>query len=147
MFSKAESKQIKKEFWIQFAQEYPRKWLLYHTKIKDFAFKFYVDNKKAMVLLDIEPKDDTIRMLYYDKVISLQTILLEHYLPEALFEKNYTLENQKTISRVSLVKNNVSVNNKATWHTIFDFFYQNMNQFELFFYEFEDYIKAYDLIT
>jgi hypothetical protein len=28
---------------------------VYDTKIKDFSFKFYVDNK-AQVLIDIEPK-------------------------------------------------------------------------------------------
>ena len=52
MFSKEEALQIKKDFWIAFAEEYPRKWLLYNTKIKDVTFKFYVDNKKAQVLLD-----------------------------------------------------------------------------------------------
>ena len=46
MFSKEEALQIKKDFWIAFAEEYPRKWLLYNTKIKDVTFKFYVDNKK-----------------------------------------------------------------------------------------------------
>jgi hypothetical protein len=30
--------------------------VLYDTKIKDFSFKFYVDNKKAQVLIDIEPR-------------------------------------------------------------------------------------------
>jgi hypothetical protein len=29
---------------------------MYDTKIKDFSFKFYVDNKKAQVLIDIEPE-------------------------------------------------------------------------------------------
>ena len=57
MFSKEESLFIKKEFWVQFAEVYPRKWLLYNTKIKDVSFKFYIDNKKAQVSLDIEPKE------------------------------------------------------------------------------------------
>lgn len=49
MYSKSEALFIKKDFWIKFAEEYPRKWLLYDTKIKDFSFKFYVDNKKVQV--------------------------------------------------------------------------------------------------
>ena len=57
MFSKTETQNIKREFWIEFANTYPRKWLLYDTKIKGFSFKFYVYNKKAQVLIDIEPKD------------------------------------------------------------------------------------------
>jgi hypothetical protein len=47
MYSKQETQQLKKEFWINFSEKYPRKWVLYDTKIKDFSFKFYVDNKKA----------------------------------------------------------------------------------------------------
>ena len=58
MYSKEEALAIKKEFWTAFATAYPRKWLLYDTKIKDVTFKFYIDNKKAQVLLDIEPKDE-----------------------------------------------------------------------------------------
>ena len=77
MFSKEEALQIKKDFWIAFAAEYPRKWLLYNTKIKDVTFKFYVDNKKAQVLLDLEPKDDNQRIIYYEKVESLKNNLLE----------------------------------------------------------------------
>ena len=79
MFSKAEAQQIKKEFWTAFAAEYPRKWLLYDTKIKDVSFKFYVDNKKAQVMLDIEPKEEEKRTIYYEKIESLKTILLEEW--------------------------------------------------------------------
>ena len=67
MFSKADSQKIKREFWIEFAETYPRKWMLYDTKIKDFSFKFYVDNKKAQVTLDIEPKDEEKRKIYFEK--------------------------------------------------------------------------------
>src|SRR5574343_1451260 len=98
MFSKEEALQIKKDFWTAFAEEYPRKWLLYNTKIKDVTFKFYVDNKKAQVLLDIEPKDEEKRKIYYEKVESLKTILHEEYLPEAILERNFYLDNGKVIS-------------------------------------------------
>ena len=54
MYSKVESQRLKQEFWIAFAEKYPRKWLLYDTKIKDFSFKFFVDNKKSQVLIAIE---------------------------------------------------------------------------------------------
>ena len=45
MFSKQEAQQLKKEFWIAFGKSFPRKWILYDTKIKDFSFKFNADNK------------------------------------------------------------------------------------------------------
>ena len=97
MYSKEEALLIKKEFWTAFAEAYPRKWLLYDTKIKDVTFKFYIDNKKAQVLLDI---DEEKRKIYYEKIESLKTILHEDYLSEAILERNYYLESGKVISRI-----------------------------------------------
>lgn len=145
MFSKEESLFIKKEFWVQFAEAYPRKWLLYNTKIKDVSFKFYIDNKKAQVSLDIEPKEEEKRKIYFEKIQSLQTILLEEYLPETILEKNYYLESGKAISRIWVEKLGVSLNNKNTWPEIFDFFNETMSQFEVFFYEYQDYINDLEL--
>ena len=147
MFSKEEALQIKKDFWIAFAAEYPRKWLLYNTKIKDVTFKFYVDNKKAQVLLDIEPKDENKRIIYYEKVESLKNILLEDYLEDAIFERNFYLETGKEISRVWVEKTGISINNKNTWPEVFDFFDEKMDAFERFFYENEDYIKDLEINT
>ncbi len=147
MYSKEEAKQIKREFWIKFADNYPRKWLLHNTKIKDVTFKFYADNKKAQVLLDIEPKDEEKRTIYYEKVESLKTILLEEHLPDAIFERNFYLENGKLISRIWVEIDRVSINNPATWEKIYDFFNEKMTAFEIFFYEYEDYIRDLEINT
>lgn len=147
MFSKEEAQRIKREFWVSFAEENPRKWLLYNTKIKDVAFKFYVDNKKAQVSLEIEPKENKNRIIYYEKIESLKTILLEEYLPDAIFERDLYLENGKVISKIWVEKNQVSSNNRNTWPDIFDFFSDNMDRFERFFYEYEDYIKDLKINT
>lgn len=147
MYSKEESIKIKKEFWTQFAEAYPRKWILYDTKIKDFSFKFFVDNKKAQVLIDIEPKDEEKRKIYFEKIESLKTILMEDYIPEVILERNYHLETGKIISRIWVEKGGISLNNKANWQDIFDFFYENMDAFERFFYENQDYIKDLEINT
>jgi len=147
MYSKEEAQQIKKEFWTAFAESYPRKWLLYDTKIKDVTFKFYIDNKKAQVLLDIEPKDEEKRKIYYEKIESLKTILHEDYLPEAILERNFYLDNGKVISRIWIEKLNVSLNNRNYWPEIFEFFSETMTKFELFFFEFEEYIKDLEMNT
>ena len=147
MCSKEEAQRIKREFWVTFAEEHPRKWILYNTKIKDVAFKFYIDNKKAQVLLEIEPKDEKNRIVYYEKIESLKTILLEEYLPDAVFERDLYLQNGKAISRIWVEKLNVSSNNKNTWPEVFDFFNEKMDAFERFFFEYEDYIKDLKINT
>ena len=147
MYSKKENQQLKQEFWVTFAEKYPRKWVLYDTKIKDFSFKFYVDNKKAQVTLDIEPKDEEKRKIYFEKIESLKQILLDEYLSDAVFEREFHLETGKVISKIWIEKTGISVFNKNTWPEIFDFFAEKMEAFELFFYEYRDYIEDLELNT
>ena len=47
MFSKDEAALLRKEFWTSFGKSFPRKWLLYNTKIKGFSFKFVGRQKKS----------------------------------------------------------------------------------------------------
>jgi hypothetical protein len=147
MYSKEETLRLKKEFWTEFAASNPRKWILYDTKIKDFTFKFYVDNKRAHVLLDIEPSNEELRKIYFEKIESLKTILMEEYLPEVILERNFYLDSGKVISRIWIELLDVSLNNRNTWPSIFDFFSNHMNKFESFFNEYEDYIKDLNLNT
>ena len=66
----------------------------------------------------------------------------EEYLPEAVFQRDYPLENGKTISRIWVELHPIAVGNRNNWDTIFDFFYEKMNALELFFLEYEDIIKT-----
>ena len=141
MYSKQQNQQLKQEFWVAFAEKYPRKWLLYDTKIKDFSFKFYVDNRKAQVLIDIENRNLDVRKIYFEKIVSLKNILEEDHVSNLIYEQNYTLESGKTISRIWVELNNISVSNRQYWNTIFDFFEQKMDKLESFFVEYQDYIK------
>lgn len=140
MFSKNEAQQLKQEFWTAFGKSFPRKWLLYDTKIKDFSFKFYADSKKAEVSLDIEMKDELFREAYYDKIWSLEAILKDE-IGDFNKDSTYVLENGKIIARIWVSKENVSIYNKETWRDIFEFFVSKMEGFERFFYDYEDFIK------
>jgi len=141
MYSREESQKIKREFWVAFAEKYPRKWVLYDTKIKDFSFKFFVDNKKAQVLIDIEPRSDEKRTAYFEKIEALKNILEEEFITDLVYEKNYTLESGKTISRIWVEKTGVGFSNRNNWDAIFDFFFEKMNALEMFYLEYDDFIK------
>ncbi len=147
MFSKEESKRIRQEFWTSFGKSFPRKWILYNTKIKGFSFKFHFDIKQAFVSIDIEDVPTTTgisnRSKYWEKLVALRSILLEEYLPEAIFEGVCILENGKEISRISVkLVQEVSIHNKDTWQETMVFFNETMNLFEAFFEDYKDVIRG-----
>ena len=141
MYSKQETQQLKQEFWINFSEKYPRKWVLYDTKIKDFSFKFYVDNKKAQVSIDIEHRNEEKRVAYFEKIEALKNILEEEFIPDLVYQKNFTLDNGKTISRIWVEKTGIAVSNRNDWDDVFYFFNEKMNAFELFYFEYDEFIK------
>lgn len=141
MFSKEESRKLREEFWISFGKSYPRKWILYKTKIKGLSFKFTFDLKKALVSIDVDG-DLEQRILLWEKLISLKSILLEDYWPDAIFEEYHLLENQKEISRIYVELKDVSIHNKNTWLETMLFFNENMGLVEAFFEDFKDILKT-----
>ncbi|MEO9891227.1 DUF4268 domain-containing protein [Aurantibacter sp.] len=140
MFSKEESKKLRQDFWIAFGKSYPRKWILYNTKIKGLLFKFDFDVKKARVSMDIDTVDLEKRITLWEKLISLKSIITDEYWPEAIFDDSYFLENGKEISKVYLELNNVSIHNKNTWQETMQFLDKNMKLLEDFFLEYKDII-------
>ena len=141
MFSKDEAALLRKEFWTSFGKSFPRKWLLYNTKIKGFSFKFVADRKKALVCLDIEHPEDIASELLYDQMLSLK-VLLETEIPEVIFDETYELESGKIIRRIYVpLEAKFSIHNKNSWRDCYEFFVETMPKFELFFYEYEDFIN------
>ena len=142
MFSKEESTALRKEFWTSFGKSFPRKWLLYNTKIKGFAFKFQADTKKALVCLDFEHPEDMANELLYDQLLSLKGIIESEYLPYVIYNDDYELESGKKIRRIYVpYEQKFSIHNKNTWRGCFEFYMKIMPQFELMFYEYEDFIN------
>jgi hypothetical protein len=141
MFSKEESRQLRHEFWTSFGKSFPRKWILYDTKIKGFSFKFHFDTKSALVALDLEDDLEN-RIKYWEKLQSLQSILKDEYLPKAVFEETYILDNAKEISRIHvLLEQKVSIHNKNTWREVMEFFNEKMSLFEAFFEDYKDILE------
>lgn len=140
MFSKEESAKIRKEFWTSFGKSFPKKWILYNTKIKGFAFKFVADRKKAMIVLDLEHSDEIANELLYDQLLALKNILLTEYLPNTIYDDSYELEESgKIIHRIYTVhQTKFSIHNKNTWRDCYEFFVKDMTKFEAFFIEYED---------
>ena len=142
MYGKEESKRLRQDFWIAFGKSFPRKWVLYQTKIKGMAFKFHFEVNGAMVSLDVDHNDLERRMALWDKLLSLKTLLMTEYLPDAQFNDSYLLDNQKEISRIFVVKEGVSIHNKNTWQESMIFLQETMQRFEAFFEDYREVLTS-----
>lgn len=141
MFSKEDSRKLREEFWISFGKSFPNKWTLYKTKVKGLSFKFHFDLKMAMVSIDVD-SDFEQRIKVWDKLVALKSILVEEYLPKAIYEDFFILDNQKEISRVYIELHDVSIHNKNSWRETMEFLNHTMSQIEKFFEEYKDFIDS-----
>lgn len=141
MYSREESKKIRQEFWTGFGKNYPRKWLLYNTRIKDLSLKFTFTRRIAEVSIDLDATDEIMRQYYYEKLQSLESILKEEYLPNAVFAEEYELENGKIISRIYVTKEEVNIHNKKQWPEVQEWLAKKMDALENFFVEYRDFIE------
>ncbi|MDO1514177.1 DUF4268 domain-containing protein [Maribacter confluentis] len=140
MFSKEDSRKLREDFWISFGKSFPVKWTLYKTGIKGLSFKYHFNLKAAMVSIDVDTDFDQ-RIKVWDKLVALKSILIDDYLPDAIYEDFYTLENQKEISRIYVELNDVSIHNKNSWRETMEFLNHTMLQIEKFY---EDYKVVID---
>ena len=141
MFSKEDSRKLREEFWISFGKSFPNKWTLYKTKVKGLSFKFHFDLKIAMVSIDVD-SDIEQRAKVWDKLVALKTILIDEYLPEAIYEDFFILDNQKDISRIFVQLNDVSIHNKNSWRETMEFLNKSMLAIETFYEEYQDIIDS-----
>lgn len=92
--------------------------------------------------MDVDTENLEKRIILWEKLISLKSLLREDYWPEAIFEDSYILENGKEISRIYLRKENVSIHNKNSWQETMEFLNENMKLLEDFFLEYRDIIDS-----
>ncbi len=90
-----------------------------------------------MVSIDVDT-DLEQRVLLWDKLTGLKSILKEEFLPDAVYEDFYALDNEKELSRIYITLENVSIHNKNTWQETMVFFYGTMEKVEAFFLEYRD---------
>lgn len=97
--------------------------------------------------LDLE-NDLENRITHWEKLQSLQSILKTDYLPDAIFEEIYILDNEKEISRIYVpLEQNVSIHNKNTWREVMEFFNLKMGLFESFFEDYKDILEDWETLV
>lgn len=141
MFSREESKKLRHEFWTSFGISFPTKWILYQTNIKGLALKFSFDTREGIVSMDVDIRDSDRKENVWNSLVALQTILMSEYLPDAIYDPAYILENGKEIARIYVSLEQVSIHDKSTWQRTMVFFRENMVLMESFFSTYKEILE------
>lgn len=150
MYSQEEAKNIRLEFWDRFERYSfvrrrqkgkPGKWVMNKTGIRQLKLKFHFDQKTASVGIDIETRNMDKRIALFNKLEELKPVLEKTLGEEMIWELDFILPTGKSISRIYLCLENVSIYDKETWSEVFAFFYKKMIKIERFFQEYQEILK------
>ena len=149
MYSKEESKLLRQEFWTTFGQWSLRKrkskgkgkWLLNHTGVKGFRFKFEVQKKTPCVCLEIIDTDEVIREIRFEKLLVLKSIFDDAMNQELIWDKEFHSSPDSVVIRVYTLKQGLTIHNQSHWAEIFAFFYEKMDKLEAVFEEYKEWLE------
>ncbi len=145
MFSKEEASNLREEFWTSFGKSFPRKWILYRTKIKGLAFKFDAGRRDLNVAIEINSNNSTKNELLFEQFQALKSILTD-CIPNIVFDDNYVLNSGKSVHWIyTPYPDKFSIYNKNTWGAAFLFMKDNMSALEEFFEDYKDFIEQANL--
>lgn len=150
MYSKEESKIIRKEYWDKFKAWSGKKrirngkkgkWLMNETGIRQVKLKFHFDEKMALVAIEIDTRNLDKRFELWNKLEALKTRTLEEIPFPLTWDLECKLSDDKSVSRIYIQKNNVNIYNRECWREVNDFFYKKMTALEDFYLNYFEYLK------
>lgn len=131
MYSKEEATRLRQQFWISFGQ-YMKPvpsasgstvhWINYKTGVKQIFFKMDVDNKKAVISIQLAHPDTGIRHLIFNQFEEFKAMLSATLNEEWDWIQDATDEFGKTVSLITTELGNVNIYNQKHWPELISFF-------------------------
>ena len=150
MLGKEELKQRNTDFWTAF-QTRMRKvpsssgrtldWIKYPLGMKDFYLRLESDGKASRVCLDIQPKDDGIRSIFWEQMIELK-VVLESETGPAQWKEKYGEIRGRTISRIYWENTELNFYLDEDLSKIAQYLEEKLVAFDRFYMEYKDLLLA-----
>lgn len=146
MWSKEEVKELRVAFWNGFKRycsrhKIYRKWVLTGVKIKCTQLKFFADDRKALVLFQIDHKNDLRRYEVYECFQSYRKLMAADCGEDLKWEEDYAGIDSRVVSAIYFELPDVSLYNPSDWETIYAFFAEKMPLLEEAYWEYRDLIS------
>src|ERR1035437_2983474 len=151
MYSKDESKRLIKEFWIVFARRCEivpelchkkKKWLLYDTGLSGIDLKFDVTRTEALVMIEINSKEEVRRLELFESLLKYKMFLEEGFARPLTWDFCYVRESGQEVCRIYTSLPNVDFHRQTQWPDIYNFLIDNMLILENNFLEIRDVLEV-----
>lgn len=145
MWSKEELKELRINFWAGFkhycsAHQVYRKWVLTGVKIKSTQLKFYADAQKALVLFQIDHKNDLERYRVYECFLSYRKLMAADCGEDLNWKEDYSGLGERKVSAIYFELADVNMYRCEDWDKIYAFFAEKMPLLEEAYWEYRDLI-------
>lgn len=130
MYSKEEASQIRKKFWISFGQYMklqptasglPVNWVNYKTGVKGINFKTDVDNKIAVVRIEINMPDTDIQHLVFEQFEEYKPVFDSYFEEEWNWLREVYDDHGRPVYRIETTLENISIFRESDWPEIIQF--------------------------
>lgn len=150
MFSKEESRLIKKEFWTNFGIFSQKKrvglgldkrWISHNTGISCLSLKFDFERKEALVGIEIYTNNSKEEEKYLTRLIQLKQILNDLFTEQPIWDEDFELLNGRFAVKIYHKLSKVNIHDKSCWPEVYNFFFDYMIKYEEFYSDYKDFIK------
>jgi len=151
MYSKDEAKLLRKEFWIVFARRCAivqelrhkkKKWVLYDTGLSGIDLKLEVSRTEAMVMIEINSRQESRRLELFETLQKYQKFLEEGFAEPLEWDICFVRESGQEVCRIYTSLPNVDFHRQNQWPDIFNFMIDNMLLLENNLMEIKDVLEA-----
>ena len=147
MWSKEEAKELRMRFWNGFkrycAQHHIyRRWILTGVKIRSTQLKFYADEAKALVMFQIDHKNDFRRYEVYECFQSYRKLMAADCGDDLQWCEDYTGVGDRSVSAIYFELSGVNLYREEDWERIYAFFAEKMPLLEEAYWEYRDLITG-----
>ncbi|WP_374949283.1 DUF4268 domain-containing protein [Mucilaginibacter sp.] len=131
MYSKDQATQLKQEFWTAFGQYMApvlssegmrTNWVNYKTGVKHVYFRMQADTKQATIGIEIAHPDLDLQQLFFEQFEAYKNILNSALNEQWEWQLHDSDDYGKTISRIYIKLQPVSIYQKGDWPQLISFF-------------------------
>lgn len=139
MYTKEETKNLKKEFWEGFGiycsnitalKKRKSKFMLYNTKMKGIELKFDANREGAFVILEINHSDAAKRLELYEKFESFKKIMEKQFPNGLIWNFAYIRECGTEVCRIYTHKQGIDIHRRIQWMEFYKFMSDDMLKLE-----------------